>query len=79
MSLHKKFSSILFHYRTEHLFTQRYMAELCGVSLRHYQDLELGRSIPSLPTAVHISTVLDFSLDILKSEVSEDALPVCHV
>ena len=52
------------------------MAELCGVSLRHYQDLELGHSVPSLTTAIRIASVLDFSLDLLKSEVNADEGPV---
>lgn len=76
MSIHKKFSSILYQYRTQRHYTQRYMAELCGVSLRHYQDLELGHSVPSLTTAIRIASVLDFSLDLLKSEVNADEGPV---
>lgn len=77
MSINSNFSGKLYSYRTAHNLTQRNMSELCGVSLRHYQDLEIGRSLPTLTNAVYIAATLNFSLDSLKSEVMTDetALP----
>lgn len=62
------FGQLLFQYRKAHRFSQEKMAELCGVSTRHYQDLELGTVNPKLETAVHIASALDISLDSLKDK-----------
>lgn len=45
------------------------MAEMCGLSVRRYQELEQGHSLPLLSTAVRMAAVFDLSLDSLKSEV----------
>ncbi|MDO4271073.1 MAG: helix-turn-helix transcriptional regulator [Eubacteriales bacterium] len=70
MSINAKFSGYLYTYRISNQMTQKKMSELCGVSLRHYQDLEIGRALPNLTNAVHIAAQLNISLDSLKSEVS---------
>lgn len=70
MSIPGKFSDCIYQYRMDKHLSQRAMAELCGVSWRHYHDLEMGFVDPALSTAVRISAVLDFSLDTLKSEVN---------
>ena len=49
--------------------TQEKMAELCGISPRHYHNLENGHTNPSLATALQISSQLGFSLDSLREEV----------
>ena len=74
MSICSCLSDIFYNYRTEHKLTQKEMAELCGYSLRHYQDLEMGRCAPKLEQTVRLSILLDFSLDVLKKEVSADGL-----
>ena len=62
------FAQLLYKYRKGHRYSQEKMAELCGVSTRHYQDLELGTVNPKLETAVRIAKVLDLSLDTLKEK-----------
>lgn len=62
------FAQLLYRYRKIHHYSQEKMAELCGVSTRHYQDLELGTVNPKLETAVRIAKVLDISLDSLKEK-----------
>ena len=44
-------------------------AERCGVSPRHYLDMEAGRVNPKLSTVIHIASESNISLDVLKSEV----------
>ena len=41
----------------------------CGVSPRHYLDMEAGRVNPKLSTVIHIASESNISLDVLKSEV----------
>ncbi|HIS68286.1 MAG TPA: helix-turn-helix domain-containing protein [Candidatus Gallacutalibacter stercoravium] len=72
MSLHVKFSEILRQYREEHHLTQLKMAEICGVSDRFYQSLEKGKSLPSLPLALYLAKILNFSLDELILEAQDD-------
>lgn len=69
MSLNSKFSGHLYQYRSKNRLTQQQMADICGISTRQYQELEIGRSLPSLPTAIHIANALDISLDSLKDEL----------
>lgn len=76
MSIQKNFSNQLYTYRISHKLTQRQMAEVCGISLRHYQNLEIGRSVPMLYNAVHMASVLCLSLDSLKSEVDTNGLSI---
>ena len=49
--------------------TQEEAAERCGVSPRHYLDMEAGRVNPKLSTVIHIASESNISLDVLKSEV----------
>ena len=62
----KQFGKKLLEIRAEKDLTQEQMAELCGISTRHYRDLEHGTAHPSLDTALQISDALNFSLDELK-------------
>ena len=68
MSINRSFSGKLYDYRVRHGLTQKEMAERCGLSLRHYQDLGMGRSLPKLENAVRMAAILDISLDSLKGE-----------
>lgn len=76
MSINQKFSSILFHQRSNLGYKQEYVAECCGLTTRQYQALEKGSSLPSFENALRLSIVLDFSLDSLKSEVKVVVLPL---
>ena len=42
---------------------------MCGISVRRYQELEQGHSLPLLSTAVRMAAAFDLSLDSLKGEV----------
>ena len=78
MSVKSSFAEMLYNGRVAKHWTQRQAAENSGVSLRHYQDLELGITItdPKLSTAVRLASVLEIELDSLKSEVCPIALSV---
>jgi len=66
MEIAELFAEKLKHARHERNLTQAGMAELCELSTRHYNDLELGKVTTRLDTAVRISISIDFSLDSLK-------------
>lgn len=68
MSMRVNFSKQLLDYRTANHLTQK-MAEMCGISVRRYQELEQGHSLPLLSTAVRMAAAFDLSLDSLKGEV----------
>lgn len=68
MSVKSSFAEMLYNGRVARHWTQRQTAENCGISLRHYQDLELGVTDPKLSTAVRMAVALDIRLDDLKSE-----------
>lgn len=76
MSVKSSFAQMLYNGRATKHWTQRQTAENCGISLRHYQDLELGITDPKLSTAVRMAAVLDLELDTLKSEACPIALSV---
>lgn len=76
MSVKSSFAEMLYNGRVAKHWTQRQAAENGGVSLRHYQDLELGITDPKLSTAVRLASVLEIELDSLKSEVCPIALSV---
>lgn len=69
MSMRVNFSKQLLDYRTANHLTQSQMAEMCGISVRRYQELEQGHSRPLLSTAVRMAAAFDLSLDSLKGEV----------
>ncbi len=69
MTKNESFASRLYHARMEpgKKRTQAEVAEAAGISVRQYQNLEIGRDIPGLDTALRLSKVLNFSLDDLES------------
>ncbi len=69
MSIPGKFSDIIYQKRISIQMTQKTVAELSDISIRHYQDVEMGRVNPSLSVAIRIAAALDVGLDSLKSEV----------
>lgn len=62
----KNFAKLLKQYRIMNDLTQDEMAFRCGLSTRHYQNLEAGKVNPSLTTVIRIATVLDLDLNCLK-------------
>ena len=48
MSVTMQFATMLRNSRCKAQITQREAAELCGISLRHYQNLEMGFTNPKL-------------------------------
>ena len=52
MSMRVVFSKQLLDYRTANHLTQYQMAEMCGLSVRRYQELEQGHSLPLLSTCL---------------------------
>ena len=48
------------------------MSELCGISTRHYVDMEVGRVDPLLSTAVRIAAAIGFDLNLLVEEIDSD-------
>ena len=69
MALKWRFSRLLYTWRRENELTQEEAAERCGVSPRHYLDMEAGRVNPKLSTVIHIASESNISLDVLKSEM----------
>ncbi len=65
MKLSSRFADSLYNRRLQLKLTQKTMSELCNISLRHYQDWEIGRSLPNLANALYISIAADISLDAL--------------
>lgn len=65
-SAEKNFAKLLKQYRIINDLTQDEMAYRCGLSIRHYQNLEAGKVNPSLTTVIRIATVLDLDLNCLK-------------
>lgn len=51
--------------RNELHFTQEYVAEKTGISLRYYQMLERGEKSVSLDTLMRLSQALNISMDYL--------------
>ena len=52
-------------YREKKQYSQEQMAELCNLSLKGYQNLEQGTSIPSLTTALRIRDITGMDLNTL--------------
>lgn len=74
MTVNSRFSDILYKYRKNNKLTQKSMSELCGISTRHYVDMEVGRVDPLLSTAVRIAAAIDLDLNLLVEEVHGDDL-----
>lgn len=55
--------------------TQQQVAEMAGISLRQYQELETGRHQPRLCTAVQIASVLEIDLNLLRDSLPKAEIP----
>ena len=69
MSIHTRVSKELLEGRSAKRLTQKRTANQCGISPRAYLDLENGRALPSLPTALRLSVALGISWDALAQEL----------
>ena len=64
----KKFSRMLRSKRCENKHTQEMAAELLEISVRHFQELESGRSLPGFKTICRIAKEYDIDF----SKFAED-------
>lgn len=57
--------------------TQEYMAELLGISVKHYGGVERGAAGLSLENLIEVSNILDIGLDYLikGEEMPDDYIP----
>ncbi len=76
MSDYAYFSNLLKFFRKDNGLSQKDMAELCGISLRHYQDLESGDALPNFNNTMYIAKVLDIDINSLRdnAELNENSL-----
>lgn len=63
--IRRALSSNLFSYRKDHKLSQEAMAELCSLSCRGYKDLEHGKRVPNLATALRLHLVTGIDLHAL--------------
>lgn len=66
MSVSHDFGRIVREKREERNWTLEYLAELCEMSVKGVEKIELGDSNPKLSTIIRISNVLDIDTGILK-------------
>lgn len=76
MSISRMLGKVLYEYKNENKLTQTAMSEICGVSTRHYIDLEVGRVDPLLSTVVKIAAATGIDLNSIVREyaASEEIL-----
>ena len=48
--------------RIKHRYSQEYVARKANISLRHYQKIENGESIPTLTVAINICQVFNLNI-----------------
>lgn len=66
MSFKFQFSGDLYHARTSRKWSQQYVADQVGVSLREYQNIESGKRTPHVETFLRL--VFLFELDVWSYE-----------
>lgn len=66
MTIKTKFAHNLYVRRNQKGLSQAEVAAFADLSVRHYQELEIGRANPLLSTAIRLASALDISLDALK-------------
>lgn len=69
MSISDKLSEILYRERKSRGWSIEQMAGFCEMSSRYYGNLEKGKHLPRLDTAIRIAVKLDISLDNMKEEL----------
>ncbi len=60
-----KFNERLKNQRNEHGFTQKYVSEQIGVTLRAYQQYEQGKYEPNIEKLIKLADLFDITLDYL--------------
>lgn len=66
------FSDVLEQARIKDGKSQAWVAEHADISVRHYQNLISGNSVPTLPTALRLAKLLEISIDVLRDELVPD-------
>ena len=51
------------NYRTAQNLSQEKLAELCGISPRHYQTIEAGKTNPRMECFLRLCEILDLKLE----------------
>ena len=69
-------SDMLYHAREKRDFTQSEFAELCALSPRAYEDLELRKSLPSFRTLVNIAIACNLDTNELILRIKESGYQV---
>lgn len=70
------FASALYRSRINHDCSQSEFAELCAVSPRAYEDLELSKSLPSFRTFINISIACNLDVNKLISKIKENGYEI---
>lgn len=74
MDEQKKFSRMLRSKRCENKQTQEMAAELLEISVRHFQELESGRSLPGFKTVCRIAKEYDIDFSVFAEKSEEDVI-----
>lgn len=69
MTIQNEFAHHLYVCRNQKGLSQAEVAESANLSVRHYQELEIGRANPLLSTAIRLAETLGISLDALKNSL----------
>lgn len=67
--INSKLSSVIFHARIDHGFTQRQVADAVSVSVRWYQRIEKGERIPGTIVMLRLILLLDIDIEVFREEV----------
>ena len=60
-----EFSKIIKELRMQYKYTQKFVAEMLGISYQSYQAYELGITVPTFQNFLKIANFYDVSLDYL--------------
>lgn len=74
MDEQKKFSRMLRSKRYENKQTQEMAAELLEISVRHFQELESGRSLPGFKTVCRLAKEYNIDFSVFAEESEEDVI-----
>ena len=66
------FGQTLQQARKEKGYTQEKLAELCGISPRHYQTIEAGKANPRMECFLRLCEILDLTLEDLFPPETEE-------
>ena len=69
MPIYYKFSTAVYHARDEKGYTQSQVAEAVSISVRWYQRLERGESLPSAIVMLRLILFLELDVEKFREEV----------